>query len=108
MKPELSDLFDWTAGYIRVKENPETWFARARTARKEAPEAIAGVHGDYVMIAVDEASGVPEEIFKSAEGSLTGANVLVLLIGNGTRNEGYFYDTHHAFAYMWQTASFDS
>jgi hypothetical protein len=108
MKPELSNLFDWTTGYIRVKESPETWFARARTARKEAPEAIAGVHGDYVMIAVDEASGVPEEIYKSAEGSLTGANVFVILIGNGTRNEGYFYDTHHAFAYMWQIASFDS
>ena len=108
MEPQLSNLFDWTTGYVRVKESPETWFARARTARKEAPEAIAGVHGDYVFIAVDEASGVPEEIYKSAEGSLTGENVLVILIGNGTRNEGYFYDSQNAFAYMWQTISFDS
>ncbi len=108
MPPTLSDFFEWTTGHVRIKESPETWFARARTARKEAPEAIAGVHGDYVMIAVDEASGVAEEIYKSAEGSLTGENVLVILIGNGTRNEGYFYDTHHAYSYMWQIARFDS
>src|SRR5258708_32490236 len=68
---DVSELFEWTSSYLRVKEFPDTWFARARTARKEAPEAIAGVHGDYVMIPADEASGVPDEIFNTADGSLT-------------------------------------
>lgn len=102
------DLFEWQSGYIRVKEKPETWFARARTARKENPEAIAGLHGDHVLIIADEAPGVPDEIFRSAEGSLTGPNTLVILIGNGTRNTGYFYDTHHTDKAHWRTLSFNS
>src|SRR5258708_22702452 len=105
---DVSELFEWTSSYLRVKEFPDTWFARARTARKEAPEAIAGVHGDYVMIPVDEASGVPDEIFNTAEGSLTGENVLVILISNGTRSEGYFYDSQHNYKHLWQTLSFSS
>jgi hypothetical protein len=108
MPKRVSGLFEWNTGYLRVKESPETWFARARTARKEAPEAIAGVHGDYVFIPVDEASGVDDEIFKTAEGSLTGNNVLVILISNGTRDEGYFYDSHHNYKRLWQTLSFSS
>ena len=110
MPEQLQGLFDWQTGYIRVKERPETWFARARTARKESPEAIAGLHGDYVMIIADEAAGVPDEIYRSAEGSTTGPNVLVLLIGNGTRNIGYFYDTHNDDKEIknWQRLTFSS
>ena len=108
MPKELQGLFEWTQGYIRVVEEPETWFARARTARKEAPEAIAGLHGEWVMLLGDEASGIPDEIYRAAEGSMTGPNVLVVLIGNGTRNEGYFYDTHHNDSGNWQTFSFSS
>lgn len=110
MPQELKDLdlFDWQTGYIRIKERPETWFARARTARKESPEAIAGLHGEHVFIIVDEASGVPDEIYRAAEGSTAGPNVLVILIGNGTRNTGYFYDTHHTDKTNWRTFSFNS
>lgn len=108
MPGQLKDLFEWQSGYIRVKEEPEKWFARARTARKEAPEAIAGLHGDHVLIIGDEASGIPDEIYRSAEGSMTGPNVLVILIGNGIRNTGYFYDTHHTDKANWQTFSFSS
>ena len=108
MPPEISNLYEWQAGYLRIKEKPETWFARARTARKEAPEAIAGLHGDYVFIAGDEASGIDDAIYKSAEGSLTGPNTLVVLISNGTRNLGYFYDTHHSDKPHWQTLRFNS
>ena len=108
MPQQLQELFEWQTGYIRVKERPETWFARARTARKESPEAMAGLHAEHVMIIADEAPGIPDEIYRSAEGSMTGPNVLVLLIGNGTRNIGYFYDTHHDDQANWQTFSFSS
>lgn len=108
MPDQIKPLFEWSAGYIRIKERPETWFARARTARKEAPEAIAGVHGDYVFIIADEASGVPDEVFKTAEGSLTGENTLVVLISNGTRNQGYFYNTHNSDKENWVRMAFDS
>lgn len=108
MPKELKDLFEWSSGYLRVKERPETWFARARTAGKDNPEAMSGLHGDFVFIVADEASGIVDEIYKSAEGSLTGSNTLVILISNGTRNSGYFYDTHHDDSSNWVTMSFNS
>src|SRR3990167_3460840 len=108
MPGQLKELFEWQTGDIRVKERPETGWARARTARKEAPEAIAGLHGNYVFIIGDEASGIPDEIYRSAEGSMTGPSVLVILIGNGIRAEGYFYDTQHTDKENWQTFSFSS
>lgn len=108
MPKPVKDKYEWTNGYIRITESPETWFARAKTARKENPEALAGVHGDFVMYIVDEASGVPEEIFNTAEGALTGDNVLVILISNPTRLIGYFYDSHHKDKESWQTLGFSS
>ena len=57
MPEHVAEQFDWTSSYIRMRENPETWFARARTARKEAPEALAGIHGDYVLFVVDKFAG---------------------------------------------------
>ena len=108
MPPEIMNLYEWQSEHIRIKESRETWFARARTASKENPEAIAGLHGDHVMIVVDEASGVDNAIYQSAEGSLTGFNTLVILIGNGIRNTGYFYDTHNSDKENWQTLQFDS
>lgn len=104
----LADLFEWQSGYLRVRERPETWFARAKTARKEAPEALAGIHSDFVLMIVDEASGVPEEIFNTAQGALTNKNILVLLISNPTRLIGYFYDSHHKDKHNWQTLGFSS
>lgn len=104
----IQKKYEWTAGYIRITERPETWFARARTARKEAPEALAGVHGDYVMFIVDEASGVFEEIFKTAEGALTNKNIFFIMISNPTRLLGYFYDSHHGDKLNWQTLGFSS
>lgn len=108
MPKEIADKYEWTTGYVRIAESPETWFARAKTARKENPEALAGVHGDYVMYIGDEASGIPEEIFNTAEGSLTGENVLVVLISNPTRLLGYFYDSHHKDKENWQALNFSS
>lgn len=104
----LQDKYDWTTEYVRITESPETWFARARTASKDNSEALAGVHGDHVMVLVDEASGVDDAIFNTAEGSMTGPNVIVILISNGTRLIGYFYDTHHKDSRKWQNLSFDS
>lgn len=108
MPKELANIFEWSTGYIRVKEAPEIWFARAKTARKEAPEALAGVHGENVLFLIDEASGVPEEIFNTAEGALTGDNVLVLMISNYTRLVGYFHKSHTIDKENWETMSFDS
>lgn len=108
LKPEIRCKFDWTSEYLRITESPETWFARAKTAKKEAPEALAGMHGDFVMFVIDEASGVPEEVFNTAEGALTQENILVVMISNHTRLTGYFHNSHTTDAKNWQRLSFNS
>lgn len=106
--PEYAQAkYDWSSSYVRVSESPATWFARARTARKEAPEALAGIHADHVLMVVDEASGVAQEIFKTAKGALTNKNVLFIMIGNPTRIVGYFYDAFHKLKENWQNLWFN-
>jgi len=100
--------YDWSRDHIRIKESPETWFARAKTSSKENSEALAGVHADHVLTIADEASGVEERIFNTAEGAWTSGDILVILISNPTRSEGYFYDTHHKLKDNWQTLSFSA
>src|SRR3990167_357060 len=108
MPPFIQEKYEWSTTHVRIKERPETWFARAKTARKEAPEAFAGLHGDYVMLLGDEASGIEDVIYRTAEGSLTDKNTLVILISNPTRLIGYFYDTHHKDRDSWQRFQFSS
>lgn len=108
MPKEMGAMYEWQTSHVRMKESPETWFARAKTASPENTEALAGVHADNVLIAVDEASGVDEPIFETMEGALTGGNILVIIISNGTRSMGYFYDTHHKDSERWQNFSFSS
>lgn len=104
----ISSLFEWQSGYLRIRESPDVWFASAKTARKENVEALAGVHGKHVLLIADEASGVDDQIFKVAEGSLTNKNTLFIVISNGRRLIGFFYDTHHNDKINWQTLSFSS
>lgn len=108
MIPDMSAMYVWESSHIRMKEDPNVWFARAKTSSKENTEALAGVHADWVLIAVDEASGVEEPIFETMEGALTSGNILVFLISNGTRSIGYFYDTHHKDKERWQNYAFSS
>lgn len=83
----IKNYYEYTADYVRIKESSENWFARARTARKETPEALAGLHADDMLIMADEASGVPDEIFESAKSALTNENTLFMMISNPTRLE---------------------
>jgi len=110
MPEPVQKLYNWQSDYLRIVENEPAWYARARTSRKDKPEALAGLHADNLGLFVDEASGVDEVIYKTAHGSLTNKNTLVLLISNPTRNLGYFYDSHNNKAEKdrWQRLQFSS
>lgn len=108
MPKGVKGQYEWGKDHIRMIESPETWFARAKTSSKENSEALAGVHADHVLSIADEASGVEEQIFNTAEGTWTSGDILVILISNPTRINGYFYDTHHKFKHLWQTLQFSS
>lgn len=71
----------------------EDWVAHIEAAA--SPENLAGYHEEYMLFVVDEASGVKEEMFPAIEGALsTGTVVIMILIGNPTKNSGTFYDSH--------------
>lgn len=97
----LKELFDTTTEHVRLKSMPTACFISARTSSVDKPEALAGIHAPRVLLVVDEASGVPEAVFKAAAGSMSTANATTVLIGNPTRNSGYFFDTHHKLREMW-------
>lgn len=67
---------------------------RGYTARDV--EALAGTSGARIVYIVDEASGVPHEIFHAIEGNRAGGNAWVILISNPTRADGEFYDAFHS------------
>jgi len=71
----------------------EDWAAHAETASE--PENLAGYHDEHLLFIVDEASGVKEEMYPVIEGAVsTGYIVIVILIGNPTKNVGTFYSSH--------------
>ncbi len=96
-------LFEMTSEKVTLKSAPEASFISARTSSADRPEALAGIHSDNVLILVDEASAVPEAVYESAAGSMSGHQACTILIGNPTRNSGLFFKTHHALASEWKT-----
>ncbi len=107
MPEKIRRFYEHNKDYIRMTERPDSWFARAKTSSKENSEALAGVHSESgVMLLSDEASGIEEPIFVTMDATLTSENFLVMLIGNPTRTDGYFYDSHHKNVAMWVTIQF--
>jgi hypothetical protein len=108
MPEPLQAEYHWQSEYVKMRDKPESWYARARTSRKEKPEALSGLHAPEVLILVDEASAIEDIIFKTMHGALTSPRPIIFMISNPTRNTGYFYDTHHKNRHLWQTLSFSS
>lgn len=101
LPPQLRELFEFKSDRIELRAAKDDSFFSARTARAEKPEALQGIHSENVLLVADEASGVPEQIFEAAIGSMSGLFATTLLLSNPTRSSGFFYDTHHKLADMW-------
>ncbi len=97
-----------TSDKIFVKDAPKTQYAVARTARPENPEALQGFHAKNLLFLLDEASGIPEPIFETAEGALSTPGARVVMTSNPTRTEGYFYRSHNEERRYWTTLHFSS
>ncbi|RMG00474.1 MAG: hypothetical protein D6726_11210, partial [Nitrospirae bacterium] len=97
--PVLRDHIEIQSDKMFWKGYKGEWFVEARTANvkgteEEQGETLAGRHGKYMILAVDESSGVPRGVYKPIEGAMTGFMNFAILIGNPTRSGGYFFDTH--------------
>lgn len=99
----LQELLTVKQDRIVFNAAPDEMFISARTSRAEQPEALQGIHSEHVMLVADEASGVPEQVFEAAAGSMSGHSAVTLLLGNPTRSSGFFYDTHNRLASEWMT-----
>ncbi len=108
MPPNIKALYEWESSHVRIKESPYTWFARAKTASKENPEALSGVHADYVLALADEGSGISDEIFEAAQGIFSSKDAFLVMISNPTRRNGYFFRSHHQAKSQWQCLQFSS
>lgn len=89
--PEYRKLIEVAATRIRWGGKP-THFAQAESARNS--ENLQGHHHPRLLFIVDEASGVAQSMFQAVEGALTEEGAILVLIGNGTRGEGEFYESH--------------
>jgi phage terminase large subunit len=99
----IKSLFDMTSEKVTLRAAPEASFISARTSSADRPEALAGVHSQHVLLICDEASAIPEAVYESAAGSMSGEHACTVLIGNPTRNSGLFFKTHHQLAAEWKT-----
>lgn len=99
----IRELFETTSEKITLKAAPEASFISARTSSADRPEALAGVHSEHVLLICDEASAIPEAVYESAAGSMSGEHASTVLIGNPTRNSGLFFKTHHQLSSEWKT-----
>ena len=92
---KIKGWFTWQREkFFLTAAKGETWYAMPRTANpkkndEELASTLKGLHADYMMIVVDEADGVPEQVFLPLEGTMTGTCNFALLIFNPTRPTGF-------------------
>lgn len=101
-----------TSIYSVSPEHERTWRIDMVAWSEEKTEAFAGLHnqGKRLLIVFDEASAIPDKIWEVTEGALTDKNTQILWIvcGNPTRNQGRFFECFNKFRHRWITAQIDS
>lgn len=103
LPPSLQELLTIKSERIELTSSPTEAFCVFKVSRADQPEALQGVHADHVLLICDEASGVPDQVFEAAYGSMSAESATIILLGNPLRSQGYFYDTHHKLKNSWYT-----
>lgn len=122
-QPEVSKWFRmaidrdaWEVGATQIRSTDplhrDTWRADFNTWNEANPEAIGGLHnkGKRIVVIFDEASAIPRVIWDYIKGAMTDADTEILwfVFGNGTLNEGSFYECFHKNAHLWHHRSIDT
>lgn len=108
MEPEFSAVFEWTSSFVRMKQNPEFWFARAKTSAKGETGALSGIHADYMVSFGDEAYDIEDEVFRVADQTQTGIIGGTILSGNAVHDHGYFFDCFNKNSDTWITLTMNA
>lgn len=83
------------------------WICNAIPNNPQKPEAIAGTHGEHVLVIFDEASAIDYTIYEAIYGAMSTARAIWLTFGNPTRSNGPFYDSFHSQKHRWTTNHVD-
>ena len=101
-----------TAIFSKNPEYEKTWRIDMLPWSEHSTEAFAGLHneGGRALLIFDEASAIPDTIWKVSEGVLTNSNTELLwfAFGNPTRNTGGFHDCFNRLAHRWKKWQIDS
>lgn len=103
MKPEYAAMFEWETKFIRIKQRPQVWYARAKTAGKGETGALSGIHADYMASFADESYDIEDDVFHVASATQTGIKSLMVLVGNAVNDHGFFFDCFNKNADEWVT-----
>lgn len=108
LPPLLREKLNVTTDRITLVASPDASFVSFATSRAETPEALAGKHSENILLIGDEGSGIPEEVYEAAAGSMSGHNAVTVLAGNPVRGSGYFYNCFHDAADLWYRIHVDA
>jgi hypothetical protein len=103
----LRDRFTMTATALFAKDAERVWRVDARAWSARNQESFSGLHNfeKRVLVVMDEASMIGDNIFRAVSGMLNDARTQTIWIqcGNPIRLSGYFYQSFGAgqFARMW-------
>jgi hypothetical protein len=94
-------VFGWIADQVFVGADlhchivgfADTWFVESKTANAKTANKMAGRHGEWFMVVVDEGSTVPDEVFSTLLGALTEEHNRMLVTSQYTRLSGFFHRT---------------
>jgi hypothetical protein len=106
--------FTMTATALFAKDAERTWRCDARAWSAQNQESFSGLHNfeKRVLVVMDEASMIGDNIFRAVSGMLNDARTETIWIqcGNPIRLSGYFYQSFGAgqFARMWTQFQIDS
>jgi hypothetical protein len=110
----LRAQFEMTATAIFNRQNERTWRIDGRPWSERNQEAFSGLHnfGKRVVMVIDEASMVPDPIWRACDGMLNDANTetLFVVFGNPLRLDGRFPQCFPGgrFSGLWTSFQVDS
>lgn len=105
--PFFSATFTWTKNAILHKAYSATWWAQKRTWPKAADpaamaNALAGLHSDYVMVAMDESGGIPLAVAVTIDAIFASAiEAHAVQAGNPEKLDGALYAACTTQRHLW-------
>jgi hypothetical protein len=105
----LDAAFDVSGERITSKERPLTWWVSARAFPQQADatqqaNTLAGLHGESVLVVLDEVGDYPEGVVSAAEGIFANdVDARLVVAGNPTTTSGPLYRIVTKDAKRWAT-----